>query len=121
MEKTWLIAIIVLALALIVTKVSLFNQANESQLIGGDRDEHGCIGSAGYTWNESLQKCVRVFEEKLKTYCEENQRTAEVCTMIYAPVCGNAFELDDTKKTYSNPCAACMNSQIEYYIQGECE
>ncbi len=29
---------------------------------GSDRDEHGCIGSAGYVWSESTQECVRPWE-----------------------------------------------------------
>ncbi len=33
------------------------------QLLGGDRDEHGCIPSAGYSWCEAKQKCLRVWEE----------------------------------------------------------
>lgn len=33
-------------------------------LPGGDRDEHGCIGSAGYSWCQPKQKCLRVWEEK---------------------------------------------------------
>lgn len=33
-------------------------------LLGGDRDEHGCIGSAGYSWCELKQKCLRIWEEK---------------------------------------------------------
>jgi len=32
-------------------------------LLGGDRDEHGCIASAGYGWCETKQKCLRVWEE----------------------------------------------------------
>jgi len=32
-------------------------------MVGGDRDSHGCIGSAGYTWSESSQKCIRPWEE----------------------------------------------------------
>ena len=32
------------------------------QVVGGDQDEHGCIGSAGETWSELLQACVKVFE-----------------------------------------------------------
>ena len=32
-------------------------------IVGGDRDEHGCIGSAGYSWCEIKQKCLRVWEE----------------------------------------------------------
>ena len=30
--------------------------------VGGDRDAHGCIGSAGQSWSELLQECVQVFE-----------------------------------------------------------
>lgn len=35
----------------------------ESQIVGGDKDVHGCIGSAGYSWCEVKQKCLRVWEE----------------------------------------------------------
>ena len=37
-------------------------------LVGNDTDIHGCKGSAGYSWCEIKQKCLRVFEEK----CEED-------------------------------------------------
>lgn len=30
--------------------------------VGGDRDAHGCIGSAGYTWCVSEGQCVRPWE-----------------------------------------------------------
>jgi len=33
-------------------------------VVGGDKDEHGCIGSAGYKWCELKQKCLRAWEEK---------------------------------------------------------
>jgi hypothetical protein len=33
-------------------------------LVGNDRDAHGCIPSAGYSWCEVKQKCLRVWEEK---------------------------------------------------------
>jgi hypothetical protein len=32
------------------------------KLVGGDRDEHGCIGSAGYQWCAKLDRCVRPWE-----------------------------------------------------------
>lgn len=38
----------------------------EEKIIGGDKDEHGCIGSAGYTWCEPKQKCLREWEEPCK-------------------------------------------------------
>ena len=37
-------------------------------VVGNDKDIHGCIGSAGYSWCESKQKCLRPWEEK----CEED-------------------------------------------------
>ena len=33
-------------------------------LVGGDRDEHGCIGSAGYIWSAEKQQCIRPWERK---------------------------------------------------------
>jgi hypothetical protein len=46
--------------------------SNENKIdeikVGGDRDEHGCIGSAGYSWCEAKQKCLRIWEEA----CYEN-------------------------------------------------
>ena len=32
------------------------------KLVGGDRDDHGCIPSAGYTWSEALHQCVQIWE-----------------------------------------------------------
>ena len=31
-------------------------------VVGGDRDAHGCIGSAGYRWCAKLKECVRPWE-----------------------------------------------------------
>ncbi len=33
-------------------------------IVWNDRDEHGCIGSAWYTWSETKQECVREWEEQ---------------------------------------------------------
>lgn len=37
--------------------------ANPEKPIGGEKDEHGCLLMAGYTWCEAKQKCLRVWEE----------------------------------------------------------
>lgn len=36
---------------------------NDPELIGGQKDEHGCLPSAGYSWCEQKQKCLRTWEE----------------------------------------------------------
>ena len=38
----------------------------KAPVVGGDRDVHGCIGSAGYTYSQIKNDCVRVFEQKIK-------------------------------------------------------
>jgi hypothetical protein len=48
------------------TEVIDNNSANEN-MVGNDRDEHGCIGSAGYSWCVSKNKCLRVWEEGCPT------------------------------------------------------
>jgi len=51
---------------------------------GADRDEHGCIGSAGYSWCAKEEKCVRPWElakekgfasteEAFRAYCSGSQ------------------------------------------------
>ena len=52
---------------------------NEQPLLGGDRDEHGCIGSAGYSWCEAKQKCLRIWEEK----CEATTTDETVNWQVY--------------------------------------
>ncbi|NMC51162.1 hypothetical protein GYA54_00335 [Candidatus Kuenenbacteria bacterium] len=32
-------------------------------IVGADKDDHGCIGSAGYQWCDASSKCYRAFEE----------------------------------------------------------
>ena len=41
-------------------------KTSEKQLVGNDRDEHGCIASAGYQWSELLQDCIRPFEKGVR-------------------------------------------------------
>ena len=48
---------------------------SEDEIIGGDRDEHGCIGSAGYTWCASKQKCLRTWEEE----CPDVDMNEDLC------------------------------------------
>jgi len=40
-----------------------FEENSGKKLIGGDRDEHGCLTPAGYSWCETKQKCLRSWEE----------------------------------------------------------
>ena len=38
-------------------------------IAGGDRDDYGCIASAGYVWcdDPDVQRCIRIWEEVCDT------------------------------------------------------
>ena len=38
-------------------------KCKKAAIVGGDKDAHGCIGSAGYSWCEVKKKCLRSWEE----------------------------------------------------------
>ena len=43
---------------------SIATDNSNPQIIGGNRDSHGCLGPAGYSWNETLDICLREWEIK---------------------------------------------------------
>lgn len=38
----------------------------KKQMPGSDRDAHGCIPSAGYTWSAIKKECIQTFNQDLK-------------------------------------------------------
>lgn len=52
-------------------------QEIEGQLVGGDLDEHGCRISAGYSWCDMKNKCLRTWEEN----CPVDQKVLETQVM----------------------------------------
>ncbi|GEM_PF-5157529 len=77
---TWLIIVIVIAIAggvflwwlyqspvadeVDTATTDTSSEQSEEMMPGSDRDEHGCIPSAGYVWCEEKQKCLRPWEEE---------------------------------------------------------
>jgi hypothetical protein len=39
------------------------NVPTDPTIVGNDRDEHGCIKSAGYTWSQVQGRCLQIFNE----------------------------------------------------------
>jgi hypothetical protein len=66
----------------------------EEPMPGSDRDEHGCIPSAGYQWCEALEKCVRDWEEP----CGPNEclgmNYTEAMDIALASECGDNLSID---------------------------
>jgi len=56
------IILIFLLLILAIISVSFYFLNIKPFLINDDRDVHGCLGPAGYSWNEEVGACIRSFE-----------------------------------------------------------
>jgi hypothetical protein len=58
--------------------------------------------------------------------CTPEQRGAEVCMEMYAPVCASVqiqcvtTPCEPIPKTFSNNCFACREQSVDSYTQGEC-
>ena len=79
---------------------------SEKPLIGGERDEHGCLGPAGYTWNEGVGACIRTWE------LDDNQTTAagiavERAGKVYATTVSEVIDEE---------CEGCFTVKLQ---QGE--
>lgn len=58
--------------------------------------------------------------------CTPESRSAEICTMIYAPVCAKVniqcikAPCEPVYETMASVCTACVNPLVESYTDGEC-
>ncbi|MDO8663264.1 MAG: FKBP-type peptidyl-prolyl cis-trans isomerase [Candidatus Wildermuthbacteria bacterium] len=62
MRKIILIIILILIGGVSIWQFS--SKKDESdEIIGGQKDEHGCLIAAGYSWCQPKQKCLKIWEE----------------------------------------------------------
>lgn len=59
-------------------------EPEEQVLTGGDKDAHGCIGSAGYTWSKVRQDCIRLFEIGVKLKDRKNANATSAAFLVFA-------------------------------------
>lgn len=77
-------SLMALTSALIVLSACNANKAKEQVAIGSDRDEHGCIGSAGYVWSEVREDCIRPFEAGAKLQDRTNADSTTAAFLVFA-------------------------------------
>jgi hypothetical protein len=51
------------------------HRQSPAELLGADRDEHGCIRSAGYSWCAREASCVRPWELAQKKGLQNTERS----------------------------------------------
>ncbi len=84
----------------------LFVEEIDEPLIGGERDEHGCLGPAGYTWNEDVGACIRSWE------LDENRTEAARIAAAYVRPSYATTVVEVTE----GRCEGCFTVKLE---QGE--
>lgn len=47
-------------------KAEASGESEKTTIVGNDKDEHGCIASAGYTWSEVQKDCIRLWEKGVR-------------------------------------------------------
>jgi putative hemolysin len=68
--------------------------------IGGQKDEHGCLIPAGYSWCEEKQKCLRVWEES----CEPGNSQIANPASVYCVEQGGEVIMRDTPGGQAGYC-----------------
>ena len=94
-KKIILLAVLVLPIALVAGCVN--------EPIGGQRDEHGCLGPAGYSWNEDIEACVREWE------LDADQKQASKTAVEYV---GSEYATTITE-VVAGECEDCFTVKIE--------
>lgn len=108
MKKTFTLSIAALAFAACNngTPQQADNAAEEpttpqqETMVGDDRDEHGCIGSAGYSWSALREECIQVFEVGTRLNPVDVEQEEAVISAFIVSKEGD-------------------NSQVELFITGE--
>ncbi len=72
--------------------------------------------------------CPPLLETPTVTHvCTPQEKTAQACTLEYAPVCGSVSvqcikaPCPPVEETYGNGCSACAQGNVSSYVQGECK
>lgn len=98
MNKTMILALmIVSALALV-----LMGCQNGPRPIGGDKDSHGCLIGAGYSWDENVTACTRSWE------LDESQK--EAARIVVLPMSARPITVVEVETLR---CVGCFNVKIQ--------
>ncbi len=85
-------------------------------VIGDDRDNHGCIVSAGYSWSESYGKCIRPWEIKRTLLRKEIANTSWAIISLNGKAISNSGTLSFSGNQVSGKL--CNTFSGPYKVRG---
>lgn len=62
---------------------SVAEDSVQTAMVGNDKDEHGCIASAGYTWSEVKKDCIRLWEQGVRMHGVDD--TKQDMFLVFSP------------------------------------
>lgn len=74
------------------TEAEAKKEPKKDLVLGGDKDENGCLASAGYTWSKLNKECVRAFSG-IQLMPVEKTDDATLCAYLLFDESGNKAEL----------------------------
>ncbi len=96
MDQKGFVPIIILIVAAVVAVgigVFYYTRPATAPLIGGQKDAHGCLVAAGYSWCGAKQACARIWEE----YCTAATPKTAVFACDDSKTISATFYLTDDK------------------------
>jgi len=75
-------AIALVLAASLSTGAAAASGGNKDTAAGSDRSAEGCIGSAGYTWSQLRQECIRLFEAGVPLYNAQDPASTSVAYVV---------------------------------------
>ena len=114
-KKGFVIPLIVAVVVILAIIGGVFvyqnNKVEAPILVGGDKDEHGCIGSAGYSWCAVKNKCLRVWEEKCEATSSSTSENS-FCGGIAGIKCATGFtcKYDGAYPDAGGKCVSGINN-----------
>jgi hypothetical protein len=83
MDKLYWVIVIVLSLGLCSCGNKQQKKEQKETVVGNDKDEHGCIASAGYVWSEVQKDCIRLWEKGIRMQNVAND--SQTAYIVFSP------------------------------------
>jgi len=119
MRKT---VILILGIFILASCGNTGNKSNDTEplkSLGSDKDEHGCINSAGYTWSIIKQECIRVWETGNRLNPIDEKETTSAFVVFNADKSKLELFLPNAKSTVILPLLDKGNYGTAKYMYNE--
>ena len=57
--------------------------SNDSTLVGNDKDNNGCLASAGYSWSQLKDSCIRPWENSIALHVSDTSANYESAAFVF--------------------------------------